>query len=177
MLLVGARALKRKWLGLAVLGILWMALGLAIMADASNGLSVVAVEAIAILLLFEGFLALALFTLAPHRRGYTVLVKALALIVLGCMILDFPVQVDIENSLLFGIAFLIDGGARIATASVVRFPKWQVVAAGGVLELCSAGSPWSTGRSATTGPCRSASAWRCCCRAGPSSGSACACTS
>ena len=124
---------------LAVLGVLWMALGLAIMADASDGLSVVTVEAIAILLLFEGFLALALFTLAPHRRGYTVLVKALALIVLGCMILDFPVQVDIENSLLFGIAFLIDGGARIATASVVRFPKWQVVAAGGVLELCLGG--------------------------------------
>ena len=88
-----------------------------------GGLSIVTVEAIAILLLFEGFLALALFTLAPHRRGYIVLVKALALIVLGCMILDFPVQVDIENSVLFGLAFLIDGGSRIATASVVRFPS------------------------------------------------------
>ena len=139
MLLVGARALRRKWLMLTVLGVLWMALGLAIMADASGGLSIVTVEAIAILLLFEGFLALALFTLAPHRRGYTVLAKALALIVLGCMILDFPVRVDVENSLLFGLAFLIDGVARIATASVVRFPKWQVIAGGGVLELCLGG--------------------------------------
>jgi uncharacterized membrane protein HdeD (DUF308 family) len=139
MLLVGARALRRKWLMLSVLGVLWMALGLAIMADASGRLGIVTVEAIAILLLFEGFLALALFTLAPHRRGYTVLVKALALIVLGCMILDFPVQVDVEDSVLFGLAFLIDGGARIATASVVRFPKWQLVAAGGALELCLGG--------------------------------------
>jgi uncharacterized membrane protein HdeD (DUF308 family) len=135
MLLVGARVLRRKWRALVVLGALWMALGFAIMVDASNGLDVVAVETLAILLLFEGFLALALFTLAPHRRGYTVLVKALALVVLGCMILDFPVQVDIENSLLFGLAFLIDGASRIATASVVRFPKWQLVAAGGALEL------------------------------------------
>jgi uncharacterized membrane protein HdeD (DUF308 family) len=113
-----------------------MGLGLAIMADASDGLSSVAVEAFAILLLFEGFLALALFTLAPHRRGYTVLIKALALVVLGSMILDFPVHFDIEDSLLFGLAFLIDGAMRIATANIVRFPKWQLVAAGGALELC-----------------------------------------
>jgi uncharacterized membrane protein HdeD (DUF308 family) len=139
MLLVGARALRRKWPMLGVLGMVWMTLGLAIMVDASGDLSIVTVEAIAILLLFEGFFALALFTLAPHRRGYMVLVKALALLVLGCMILDFPVQVDIENSLLFGLAFLIDGAARIATASVVRFPKWQLVAAGGALELCLGG--------------------------------------
>lgn len=136
MLLVGARALRRRWWALSGLGILWTVLGLAVMADASGRLSIVTVEAIAVLLLFEGFLALGLFTLAPHRRGYTVLVKALALIVLGCMILDFPVQVDVEDSLLFGLAFLIDGGSRIATASVVRFPKWQIIAAGGALELC-----------------------------------------
>jgi uncharacterized membrane protein HdeD (DUF308 family) len=139
MLLVGARALRRKWPVLGVLGIAWIALGLAMMADASGGLSIVTVEAIATLLLFEGFLALALFTLAPHRRGYTVLVKAFALVVLGCMILDFPVQVDIEDSLLFGLAFLIDGGMRIATAVLVRFPKWQLVAAGGALEACLGG--------------------------------------
>jgi uncharacterized membrane protein HdeD (DUF308 family) len=135
MLLVGARALRRKWRALVVLGTLWAALGLAIMADASDGLSHVAVEAFAIVLLFEGFLALAFFTLAPHRRGYTILIKGLALVVLGCMILDFPVQVDVEDSLLFGLAFVIDGGVRIATASLVRFPKWQLVAAGGALEV------------------------------------------
>jgi uncharacterized membrane protein HdeD (DUF308 family) len=139
MLLVGARALRRKWLLLGILGIVWMVLGFAILVDASGHLSTVTVEAIAILLLFEGFLALALFTLAPHRRGYTVLIKAFALLVLGCMVLDFPVQIDVADSLLFGLAFLIDGGARIATASIVRFPKWQVIVAGGALELCLGG--------------------------------------
>jgi uncharacterized membrane protein HdeD (DUF308 family) len=139
MLLVGARALRRKWPVLALLGALWMALGVAILADASDRVTVVAVETFAILFLFEGFVALALFTLAPRRRGYAVLFRALALLVLGFMILDFPVQVDVANSLLFGLAFLIDGAARIATASIVRFPKWQVVAAGGVLEAALAG--------------------------------------
>jgi hypothetical protein len=51
------------------------------------------------------------------------------------MILDFPFEVDMENSLLFGIAFLIDGCTRIATAALVRYPKWQMIAAGGVLEI------------------------------------------
>jgi uncharacterized membrane protein HdeD (DUF308 family) len=139
MLLVGARALRRRWPVLALLGALWMALGLAIMADTSDRVSVVAVEAFAVLLLFEGFVALGFFTLAPHRRGYAVLFRALALLVLGFMILDFPVRVDVANSLLFGLAFLIDGAARIATASIVRFPRWQVVAAGGVLEVGLAG--------------------------------------
>src|SRR5688500_10183204 len=119
MLLVGARALRRRWPVLALLGALWMALGLAIMADTSDRVSVVAVEAFAVLLLFEGFVALGFFTLAPHRRGYAVLFRALALLVLGFMILDFPVRVDVANSLLFGLAFLIDGAARIATASIV----------------------------------------------------------
>jgi uncharacterized membrane protein HdeD (DUF308 family) len=139
MLLVGARALRRKWPALALLGALWMALGVAILADASDRVSVVAVEAFAILFLFEGFVALGLFTLAPHRRGYAVLVRALALLAFGFMILDVPVQVDVANGLLFGLAFLIDGAARIATASIVRFPKWQVVAAGGALEVGLAG--------------------------------------
>jgi uncharacterized membrane protein HdeD (DUF308 family) len=136
MLLVGARVLRRKWLTLALLGALWMALGLGIMLDASGDLGIVTVEALAILLVFEGCVALALFTLAPHRRGYTVLIKAAALLVLGCMILDFPVHVDVETSLLFGLAFAIDGALRVVTASIVRFPKWQWIAAGGVLELC-----------------------------------------
>src|SRR5262245_5569958 len=135
MLLVGARALRRKWPVLTFLGLIWMTLGLAIMADASDGVTVVATEAFAILLLFEGFGALAFFTLAPRRRGYVVLIKACALLILGCMILDFPIEFDVENSLLFGIAFLIDGCARIATAAVVRFPKWQIIAAGGVFEI------------------------------------------
>jgi uncharacterized membrane protein HdeD (DUF308 family) len=140
MLLVGARALRRKWPVLAALGALWMALGLAIMANTTDDLSEVAVEAFALLLLFEGFGALAFFTLAPHRRGYTVLLRALALLVPGFMILDFPVRVEVADSLLFGLAFLCDGAARIATASIVRFPRWPVVAAGGVLEVGLAGS-------------------------------------
>ena len=69
MLLVGARTLRRKWPALALLGALWMALGVAILADASDRVTVVAVETFAILFLFEGFVALALFTLAPRRRA------------------------------------------------------------------------------------------------------------
>ena len=87
------------------------------MVDASNGLDVVAVEALAVLPV-RGLPALALFTLAPHRRGSTVLIKSVALLVLGCMILDFPVRFYIEDSLLFGLAFLVDGAMRIATASI-----------------------------------------------------------
>jgi uncharacterized membrane protein HdeD (DUF308 family) len=135
MLLVGTRALRRKWAGLAGFGLVWMALGLAIMADAADRVSAVTREAVAVLLLFEGFIALAYFTLTPRGRGQAVLAKGVALIILGCMVLDFPFRIDVEDSLLFGMAFVIDGAARIATAAVVRFPKWPLVAAGGAVEL------------------------------------------
>jgi hypothetical protein len=98
MLLVGARALRRKWPMLAGLGLVWMALGLVIMTDASDGVSVVATEAFGILLAFEGFIALWFFTLAPRRAGGALLFKALALLVLGFMVLDFPVQVDVRTA-------------------------------------------------------------------------------
>jgi uncharacterized membrane protein HdeD (DUF308 family) len=135
MLLVGARALRHKWPVLAVVGLFWMSLGLVIMTDASDGVSVVATEAFGILLAFEGFIALWFFTLVPRRASGSVLFRALALLVLGSMVLDFPVQLDVENSVLFGLAFLIDGAARIVTAAVLRFSKWPLVAAGGALEL------------------------------------------
>ena len=143
MLLVGARALRHKWPVLAVVGLLWMSLGLVIMSDASDGVSVVATEAFGILLAFEGFIALWFFTLVPRRASGSVLFRALALLVLGFMVLDFPVQVDVENSVLFGLAFLIDGAARIVTAAVLRFSKWPLIAAGGALELAFAAIAFS----------------------------------
>ena len=111
---------------------------------------------------------------AGATPGYTVVFKSLAL-VLGCMILDSPVQVDIENSLLFGLAFLIDGAMRIATASLVRFPRGTWSPSVGRSNSALAALPLPTGRSATSRPCRSASAWRCYCPAGPASGLACGC--
>src|SRR4030095_10068557 len=99
MLLVGAQALRRKWPVITVLGLLWMALWLAIMADAGDGVTPWATASFAILLLFEGFGALALFTVAPRRRGYSVLIKACALLILGCMILDFPIDCAVHNSI------------------------------------------------------------------------------
>ena len=72
MLLIGTQALRRKWGVLAAFGLLWMALGLAIMADAADRVSMVTTEAFAVLLLFEGFIALSYFTLTPllNYRNY-----------------------------------------------------------------------------------------------------------
>ena len=46
-LLLGAEATRRKWRSLACFGILWIALGLVIMCDAIDGVTVVASESFA----------------------------------------------------------------------------------------------------------------------------------
>ena len=172
MLLVGARVLRRKWRALVVLGTLWIALGLAIMVDASNGLDVVAVETLAILLLFEGFLALALFTLAPHRRGYTVADQVAG--PSGAGLHDPGLSRPGRHRGQPSVRARLPDRRRHAhrhgePRALPQVARWSPSAARS--SSASARSSFPTGRSATTRPCRSASAWRCCCPAGPSSGS------
>jgi hypothetical protein len=101
-LLVGTRGLRRKWHVVAGFGLLWMMLGLAIMIDAADRVSSVATEAFAVLLLFEGLIALGYFTLTPPGRGRAMLAKAVSLVVLGFLVLDVPVAIDVERSLSSG---------------------------------------------------------------------------
>ncbi len=135
LLLLGAPRLREHWLFLLGFGLFGTALAIAIIGDAMDGVTVVATKTFGWILLIDGLAGLALKLFGRHRASRFDLVRGLGLVLLGLLILDFPWNNEIANSLLFGLAFLIDGVARIVTAAVLRFRGWKLVVAGGVVEL------------------------------------------
>jgi uncharacterized membrane protein HdeD (DUF308 family) len=138
LLLLGASRLRDRWPFLLGLGLFGAALALAIIADAVDGVTVVATRTFGWILLIDGLAGLAAGLIRRNRASRFDLARAVCLVVLGLLILDFPWRNDLANSLLFGLAFLIDGAARIVTAAVLRFRGWAPVVAGGAVELCLA---------------------------------------
>jgi uncharacterized membrane protein HdeD (DUF308 family) len=135
LLLLGAEATRRKWRSLAFIGILWLAIGLAIIGDDTVGVTIIATQSFAYFLIAEGLLALFLMMGARGYRSRFFLARAAALLVLGLLIVESPWRNHLANSILFGTAFLIDGSFRAAASIVLRFARWQVMLAGACLEL------------------------------------------
>jgi len=134
-LLVGIEAMRRKWRVLTAIGLVWISIAVVILADVTDGrFTLFATHFFGYFFIVEGTIA---FVMMIGAGGSNVLYigRAIGLIVLGGMIADFPVRVDIANSILFGIAFAVDGSVRIATAWTIRYPRWQVIVVGGLVEL------------------------------------------
>lgn len=135
LLLTGAAALRERWHVLMGLGLMACGLGLLILLDTSDGATVVATYTFGYILVLTGALGL-LGTLRPEARANRmVLIRAGGMLVLGLLIIDFPWNNHIANSLLFGLAFLIDAVLRIAGAWVLRYARWPLAIAAGTLEL------------------------------------------
>nr|WP_255608010.1 protease [Ancylobacter sp. Lp-2] len=118
------------------LGAILLVLASLLALDASDGVTLVTKEAMGAVFVLNGLLALYVFVALPREGSrYLSFVKAAALIVLGSLILDFPLETRITIAWLFGFAFAVDGVGRIATATVLRFPGWRILAACGVVEL------------------------------------------
>ena len=135
LLLLGAPAVRSRWPWLLGFGLLCIGIALAVIGDAADGVTVVVAEAFAWILVFDGLSTLPVGEDAHGRAHRLHLIRGIGLIALGLLILDLPWHNDLANSVLFGLAFLIDGAARIATALVVRFRGWVWVVAGGAVEI------------------------------------------
>ncbi len=120
---------------MAGFGLIWIALGLAIITDAADGITVVATETFGWLLVLEGIIALSFRIGASAQGARLATIKAIALLFFGLLIVDMPWRNDIANSILFGVALATDGLVRIAAAVVIRFSRWRTALAGGFLEL------------------------------------------
>ena len=135
LLLLGAEATRRRWRSMGIVGVLWLATGVAIIGDDTDGVTVIATQSFAYFLIAEGLLALFLTIGARGYRSRFFLARAVALLVLGLLIVESPWRNHLTNSILFGAAFLIDGIFRAAASIVLRFPRWRVMLAGAGLEL------------------------------------------
>jgi uncharacterized membrane protein HdeD (DUF308 family) len=136
-LLVGADAMRRKWKLLAAIGVLWIVLAVVVAAEFIDGAGRFATWVFGYFLVIEGAVAL-LMMIGAGGTNRLLLARAAGLVVLGALILDFPFENAIANSVLFGLAFLVDGAVRLATAWVIRYRRWQLVAIGGLVEMALA---------------------------------------
>lgn len=153
LLLLGAEVVQRRWWVLLTIGALWAALGVAIMLDALDGSTVVRPHYFGYLLLLEGLIGLVAATFAVARRPYR-FARALVMIVPALIIIGQPRHSSFLIAMLLGGILLIDGGARIASAWLVRFDRWRVAIAAGAVELVLAAAtlePWPTWYEGTIG--------------------------
>jgi uncharacterized membrane protein HdeD (DUF308 family) len=119
-------------------GLAWMAVGGLLVGDVSaDGSLAVAVEILAVLLVLEGLGALLGAITVGLRVRRAAAWRGLALLALGVLLLR-PFDHGLPDSLLFGMAFLADGGLRAASAWVVRFSGWPWSLLAGAAELALA---------------------------------------
>lgn len=135
-LLVGAYALKPRWLLMAFFGLCWLLLGMAIVYDiADDGLLSVPLDTLAILLVIEGVVEIAAAMVIDIRIHWPGIWKGLGFVFIAFLISDIPWDNNIVSSVLFGVAFLGDGLFRIASAAVLRTPDWRRKIVYGLVEI------------------------------------------
>ncbi|MFW9080747.1 hypothetical protein ACOI9X_15960 [Pseudomonas sp. P2757] len=135
MVLLGNDFVRKRWSALALTGIVWGAAGVAIFIDALDGVLYFPLHVFGYLLLLEALIILLVpaprtGTAAALRKG-----RGLVFLVLGLLIVDRQHAASLILAVLFGGAFLIDGGFRLAAAMVVRFVGWPVSLLTGLFEI------------------------------------------
>lgn len=143
LMLFGADRMRGLGLVMLAAGGLWAALGLLTMLDAVDGITLLAIDGFAALLLVQGLAAL-VAAAAQRRVAWRFnLVRGLALTVIALIVLDWPFEFRLADYFLFALAFLLDGLIRIGLGVSLRFPGWLVAVRGGVLEIGFAALIWA----------------------------------
>ncbi|WP_454684218.1 HdeD family acid-resistance protein [Ancylobacter moscoviensis] len=134
-LLLGGDALRPQWRVLAMAGAGTCLLGLLMLADLSDGKLSVVTDTLGILLALHGLVELAAAMLLGVRTHLRAVARGLAFLIAGFLVADIPWDNNIGSATLFGAAFAIDGVLRIASAAVVRNPRWRQGLAAGLVEI------------------------------------------
>lgn len=143
LMLFGADRMRGLGLVMLAVGGLWAALGFLTMLDAVDGITLLAVDGFAVLLLIQGLIAL-LAAAAHWRIAWRFnLVRGLVLSAIALLILGWPVQFWIADYFLFALAFLVDGLTRVGLGLSLRFRGWPAVVSGGLAEIVLAGLVWA----------------------------------
>ncbi|TCK30357.1 uncharacterized membrane protein HdeD (DUF308 family) [Ancylobacter aquaticus] len=135
-LLIGAESFRARWYVIAVLGGVFLTLAIMLAIDASDGVTLAMQETLGLVFVLNGLIAL--FVFIGRARGAMrslLFLKAAALLMVGVLIIQPPISTQLALAYLFALAFVLDGLCRVATALVVRFPGWKMMAAFGVIEL------------------------------------------
>jgi uncharacterized membrane protein HdeD (DUF308 family) len=138
LLLLGHDFIRRRWLMLALVGLVWGALGAAIFVDALDGVTYFPIHVFGYLLLVEAVVTLAVTPAGADTRVVLRKARGIAFLVLGLLVVDAHHAASVILAMLFGLAFLADGIFRMAAAVVVRFVGWRLSLLTGLLEVAFA---------------------------------------
>ncbi len=153
-LFLGREIILRHWKTLFTIGVCWLLLGLAIFIDALDGDTYLHPYTFAYFLLPEAAISLLAAAGSEGTAKQMRIVQGIALLAVSALIFTSTPATNFLLALVFGLCFLIDGTMRIASAWVVRFPRWKIGIAGGVFELILAIAtlqPWPTWYEGTVG--------------------------
>jgi uncharacterized membrane protein HdeD (DUF308 family) len=135
LLLLGTEWVRQRRRVLAVVGSIWIALGVTVFIDALDGVVFLPLRAFGFLILVEGLLLLVATSNGWAARRRLLRARATIGILLGILVVLHRHITDIILAMLLGITFAVDGGFRIASALVVRFRGWRLALAGGIAEI------------------------------------------
>jgi uncharacterized membrane protein HdeD (DUF308 family) len=140
MLLLGPGDLHRHRWYVTALGALLFATGLFIIVDASDTVTLIALEAFGWVMVVMGLAKMAFSLLAggggtPTLFGF----QGLVFVLLGIAIADFPQQSENAAPWLFGLALLLNGLYQTLSSLIIRYPNWGWFLASGVAHLLFGG--------------------------------------
>ncbi|ANJ98348.1 HdeD family acid-resistance protein [Serratia plymuthica] len=135
-LLLGPQALRGQRRALLLFGWAWIAVGLLMLVDVlEDGRSVLALDALAVVLALEGLVAISAALVIGSTASRPVLLKGLGFLVMAFLVLDVPADDNIVATLVFGSALLLDGSVRIASSTLIQHSRWKLVALAGGFEI------------------------------------------
>lgn len=135
LLLLGSDFIRRRWPMLALVGLVWAALGAAIFIDALDGVTYFPIHVFGYLLLIEAVVTLVVSPAGADTRVVLRKARGVVFLLLGLLVVDKHHAASVILAMLFGLAFLADGIFRMAAAVVVRFMGWRMSFLTGLLEL------------------------------------------
>ncbi|MDM7851265.1 HdeD family acid-resistance protein [Pseudochrobactrum kiredjianiae] len=153
-LFLGREIILRHWKTLFIIGVCWFLLGLGVFIDALDGDTYLHPHTFAYFLLPEAAISLLAAAGSDGTAKQMRIVQGIALLAVSVLIFTSSAATNFLLALVFGLCFLIDGTMRIASAWVVRFPRWKLGIAGGIFELILAIAtlqPWPTWYEGTVG--------------------------
>jgi len=135
LLLLGADFIRRHWHVLALIGLAWAVIGVSLCIDALDGVLVFPLTMFGYLLLVESLATLFLASSGVGAQKSLRYVKGGLFLVIALLIISLHNTSDMVLAMLFGTGFTIGGGLQIASATIVRFPRWRMALAGGVGQI------------------------------------------
>lgn len=124
--LFGGDLLIKRWKFFMVFGALTFLVGVVVMADLVDGAADIASWVFSAILLLQGLIELVVGATHTGARRRFEMLRGLTMVVVACLLLDFPWDNAIATGVLFACAFTFNGLIRIASSLLVRFPNWRM---------------------------------------------------